>query len=71
MAQQGYHRISHDHLAAFSQKLQEEPWGKIDITPYTSAKDHLAVPILPLIKLRLLQKSSKNKRDLLGAWLCQ
>lgn len=56
MAQQPYHRASHDQLAAFLQKLSEAPWKEIDLTPYQDAKDHLSVPVLALLKMRLTKK---------------
>jgi hypothetical protein len=57
MAIYAYHRVSKDNLITLQKALQEGAWGEIETKPYEDLPEHLTVPILSLLKLRLSQRA--------------
>ena len=56
MAQASYSSVPKEAVVAFAKELEQGPWAEINITKYQDATDHLNIPILPLLKMRVLQK---------------
>lgn len=56
MAQASYSSVPKEAVVAFVRELERDRWAEIDTAPYQNASDHLSVPILPLLKIRMLQK---------------
>jgi hypothetical protein len=53
-----FNRVSKDKLVTLSKSLGEGLWAEIDIKPYEDLSDHLEVPLLALLKLRLLHRAT-------------
>jgi hypothetical protein len=56
MAQASYSAVPKEAVIAFAKELEQGRWAEIDTAQYQSASDHLSIPVLPLLKIRLLRK---------------
>jgi hypothetical protein len=56
MAQASYSSVPKEAVIAFAKELEQGRWAEINISQYQSATDHLNIPVLPLLKIRLLRK---------------
>lgn len=67
MAIFAYQRVSKDHLATFNNALQQGAWGEVETRPYEDLAEHLTVPIVALLKLRLSRVAVALVNALSGA----
>jgi hypothetical protein len=58
MPNHGYYRASQETLSTISQTLEGKPWGEIDIAAFLKANDELEIPVLSLLKRRMVQKGT-------------
>jgi hypothetical protein len=58
MPNHGYYRVSQEGFSTLPQQLKEDLWGALDISSYEKAPEQIDIPVLPLLKMRLLQKSN-------------
>jgi hypothetical protein len=56
MAQTSYSSVPKEAVVAFAKELEQGRWAEIEVSKHQSAADHLNIPILPLLKMRLLRK---------------
>ena len=56
MAQASYSSVPKEAVVAFAKELEQGRWAEISVDPYQGAADHLNVPVLPLLKMRMQRK---------------